>query len=394
MDSIFMRQKMMAALLLLPVFIILGLLLPKPATPPQITVTTIADDLRNPRGVAVFPDGRLLVVEAGDGAGSSRTGGHIRVFSDGNGDGDYDDADERQIVTCCVGGYNTLTHFGTGQDEIGGLGDVVLLEDGRIFYTQDDPLGGYIPDGSTGGIAVMGLTTEPEWRRYVVAVRSVTTNALVYDPHADVLYMAESGFNRISRVTLDGEVTPLVDFPELAHGQQAVPSGLTRDPRTGDLLVALFSGQIRTYYGTVIAYMPEDARIVRLNPATGEWHDEIIGLTTAVDVAIDERGNLYVVELATGWASAVMPREFPLFDPDAPPDAGGYPRFSGRVTMYPADGRAPILLAQGLDEPTNITYYDGALYVSAGQGTPGRPIMSPDGRTRITGILYRITGFR
>ncbi len=389
-----MRRNILIAILLLPICVILTLLLPKSAPPQQITVTTVATDLRNPRGVAVFPDGRLLVAEAGDGAGDQDTGGHIRIFSDVNNDGDFDDADERTMVMCCVGGYNTLTHYGTGQDEVGGLGDVSLLADGRVFYTQDDPLGGYVPDGSSRGIAILGLTPAPEWRRYEIAVRSVTNNALVYDPDADVLYIAESGWNRISAVTLDGVVTPMIEFPSLAHGQQAVPSGLARDPRTGELLVALFSGQIRDYFGTVIAYMPEDARIVRLNPQTGEWHDEIVGLTTAVDVAIDDAGNIYVVELATGWAAAVMPRAFPLFDRDAPPDAGGYPRFSGRVTMYPVDGSSPRLLAQGLDAPTNITYRDGALYVSAGQGTPGRPIMGPTGRTRITGTLYRITGFR
>jgi len=205
--------------------------------------------------------------------------------------------------------------------------------------------------------------------------------------------VAESGLNRISTVTLDGNVTPIIEFPHLAHDQQPVPAGLARDPRTGDLLVALFSGQIRDYFGTAIAYMPEDARIIRLNPHTGEWHDEITGLTTAVDVTIDDVGNIYVVELATGWPAAVMPRDFPLFDPDAPPDAGGYPRFSGRVTMYPADGGNPVRLAEGLDAPTNITYFDGALYVSVGQGTPGRPIMGPEGRTHITGELLRITGF-
>ncbi len=51
------------------------------------------------------------------------------------------------------------------------------------------------------------------------------------------------------------------------------------------------------------------------------------------------------------------------------------------------------MLATGLDAPTNITYHEGALYVSAGQGTPGRPIIGPQGPTRITGMLYRITGF-
>lgn len=373
-------------------YVILGLLLlVGQVTAQSTTVETIAIDLLNPRGVAVFPDGRLLVAEAGAGAGKREIAGRISIFSDINSDGDYDDLDEREIILCCVQGYNTLTHFGTGQDEVGGLGDVVLLEDGRIFFTQDDPLSGYIADGRSRGIAILGLTSE--WERYEVVVRSATMNALVYDPKADLLYVAESGYNRVNAVTLEGDLTTIVEFPELAHGQQPVPAGLALDPRTSDLLVALFSGQIRNYFDTVIAYMPEDARIVRLNPRTGEWRDEIVGLTTAVDVTVDEAGNIYTVELATGWPAAVMPRDFPLYDVDAPPDAGGYPRFSGRVTMYPTNGRAPILLAAGLDAPTNITYHDGALYVSTGQGTPGRPIMGPEGRARITGKLYRITGF-
>jgi len=387
-----MRLKVITAVLLLCALIVLAL--PRYTSAQTINVMPIATELRNPRGVAVFADGRLLLAESGDGAGDFDTGGRISLFSDSNADGDFDDAEERTVVMCCTIGYNSLTRYGTGQDEVGGLGDVLLTDDGRVFYTQDDPLGGYVPDGSTGGIAVMSLTPDPEWRRVVISVRNATTNAIVYDPDANVLYMAESGMNRISRVTLDGEVTPLVDLPTLEDGQQPVPAGLARDPRTGDVLVALLSGQIRDYYGTVIAYMPEAARIIRLNPATGEWSDEIVGLTTAVDVATDELGNIYVVELATGWPAAVMPRDFPLFDPDAPPDSGGYPRFSGRVTMYPADGSAPLRLVEGLDEPTNITYDNGVLYVSTGQGTPGRPIMGPDGRTRITGTLYRITGFR
>jgi sugar lactone lactonase YvrE len=360
----------------------------------SITVTAVATGLRNPRGVAVLPDGRLIVAEAGDALKNRETSGRISVFDDRNADGDYDDADEREVVQCCTAGYNTLTHFGTGQDEVGGLGDLIVLPDGRIAYTQDDPLGAYVPDGATRGIAVYTLTPDEAWRRREVRVLRATTNGLVYDPDADLLYLAESGLNAVSSLTLAGELSrPIVEIPPLDSVQQAVPAGITRDPRTGDLLVALFSGQIRNYYGTVIAYMPEQARIVRLNPSTGELRDEITGLTTAVDVAIDEQGNIFVAELATGWPAAVMPRDFPLDDPDAPPDAGGYPRFSGRVTLYPADGGDPVRLAEGLDQPTNLSYHDGALYVSVGQGTTGRPIMGPDGLTRITGTLLKITGF-
>lgn len=356
-----------------------------------IITQTIASGLDNPRGVAVMPDGRLLVAEAGDGSARPRNGrGTIRVFSDSNGDGYFD---QRDMAFCCVGNYNALTEFGTGQDEVGGLGDLILLDDGRVFFTQDDPAMGYVADGRPRGIALMGLTPEPEWARYEVAVRNATMNALVYDPDDDLLYVAESGLNRVSAVTIDGEVTGIAVFEALEDGQESVPAGLARDPRNGDLLVALFSGQNRDYYGTVIAYMPEAARIIRLNPQSGEWRVEIGGLTTAVDVDIDGAGNIYTVEMTTGWPAAVMPRNFPLMDTEAPPDAGGYPRFSGRVTMYPADGGDPVVLADGLDAPSNITYHDGALYVSVGQGTPGRPIIGPDGRTRITGSILRISGF-
>jgi hypothetical protein len=358
----------------------------------DVTVEVIATGLRNPRGIAILPDGRLMVAEAGNGngRGTAERGGYIRIFADTNGDGLLDDPTP---IYCCVGSYNGLTQYGTGQDEVGGLGDIVLLDDGRIFFTQDDPAEGYVADGRPRGIAVFGLTPAPEYRRYELVVRNATVNSIVYDADANLLYVAESGLNSVSAITLDGDLTRVAAFLPLASGQQSVPAGLALDPITGDILVALFSGQNRDYYGTVIAYMPEEALIARLNPRTGEWTEEITGLTTAVDVAVDEFGNIYVVEMATGWPTAVMPRDFPLLEPDAPPDAGGYPRYSGRVTQFPVDGSAPRLLADGLDTPTNVTYHNGALYVSVGQGTPGRPIMGPEGRTRITGQILRITGF-
>lgn len=384
-----MSPRRLAAVLSL--FILL--VAPLSAAQQPITVTKVASALRNPRGVGVLPDGRLIVAEAGAAAGFDFSNGRISVFDDLNSDGDYNDINERRVILCCIAGYNALTEYGSGQDEVGGLGDVVVLDDGRVFFTQDDPQAGYLPDGAPRTVGVFSLSPEPEWRPRLVHHAGATVNALAHDPARGVLYIAESGMNRVSALTLDGDLTPIAEFPNLARGQQPVPAGLALDPTTGDLLVALLSGQIRDYYGTVIAYMPETAKIVRLNPETGEWRDEITGLTTAVDVAVDDAGNVIVAEFATGWPTTQMPREFPLHDRNAPPDAGGYPRFSGRVTLYPAAGGAPVRLAEGLDEPTNLTYHDGALYVSVGQGTPGRPIIGPDGFTRITGSLLRITGF-
>ena len=130
-----------------------------------------------------------------------------------------------------------------------------------------------------------------------------------------------------------------------------------------------------------------------MDPLTGEVIDEISGLTTAVDVAIDELGNVFVVEMSSDYAD-LFERGTDLENVSVTPRHGGYVRFSGTVTVYPGDGTPPRILAGGLDAPTNITLAnDGALYVSTGQGTPGRPIPGPDGPTTITGEVLRITGF-
>ncbi len=129
--------------------------------------------------------------------------------------------------------------------------------------------------------------------------------------------------------------------------------------------------------------------MVRVDPISGRQTVEVEGLTTAVDVATDEAGNLYVLELTTVWPSTRLPQGFDLFRQDAPPDPGGYQRYTGRLRMYPPQGR-PLKLAEGLDAPTNLTYADGAVYLSTGQGTPGRLVLGPDGVRPIAGELYRL----
>lgn len=358
-------------------------------------IARVATGLENPRGTAVLPDGRLLVVQAGNGLDTDDSmleTGSLGILDDLNRDGDYDDPGEIELVFSQVASYNTLTEFGTGHDEVGGLGDIVVLGDGRIFLTRDDPSAGYAPDGSSRGINVAEISPEFTFVRNLIA-RFATLNALAYDPGAGVFYIVESGANRAIAATTDGTIRVVAEFPTLEQGQQSVPSGIAIDPTTGDLLVALFSGQFGDETGGVVSYEPGASRIVRLDPATGTQTDEITGLTTAVDVAVDDVGNVFVVQLTSGVPPPRMSRDFELFDPNSEPDPGGYNRFAGSVTMYPADGSDPVPLASGLDTPTNITYFGGALYVSVGQGTPGRPIIGPKGETRIVGEIYLITGF-
>jgi glucose/arabinose dehydrogenase len=166
------------------------------------------------------------------------------------------------------------------------------------------------------------------------------------------------------------------------------------DPRTGEVFVALFSGRvIDDETGETIPFVSGESKIVRVDPQTGRVTDEISGLTTAVDVAIDPAGNLYVVEMASAY-SDILPRMYDLFDESASPVHGGYLRYSGRLTLFPASGAPPRVLVEGLDAPTNITLGpEGALYLSIGQGTPGRSIPGPDGLRNIVGEILRITNY-
>lgn len=354
---------------------------PHSAAAQAVNIYRVASGLQNPRGAVVLPDGRLLLAEAGTGRSSGENTGRLSLLYDHNLDDDYDDAGERIIVVDRLPGYNILQQFNPGRDEVVGVGDLLALPDGRIFYTLDDHF---------ETLSVIELTSG--FSRVGHFYRSGSTlNALAYDANLRRIYIAESTSNLITAVTLDGESRTIVTFGLLAHRQQAVPAGLAVDPLTGELVVALFSGQLWDYYGELLSFMPGDAKVVRVNPQTGAVRDAITDLTTAVDVATDENGNIYVVEMTTEWPSPTLSYKFDLYNPVAPPDAGGYVRYSGRVSLYPASGGERVILADDLDAPTNITYHDGTLYVSAGQGTPGRPIWVSGERRTISGALYKIT---
>ncbi len=352
----------------------------------QPTLEVILTNLDNPRGVFVEADGTLWVAEAGigyDAVDPTEMTGKLTLFVDQNGDGDFDDAGEADRWFTHFPTYNALQFFGTGRDEVNGPGDLWRHPDGRIYLTVD---------GGFDDVALYEISPEGRIGR-TLADRS-NMNGIAFAPDYERIYMVESTGNRLAEVTLDdGEYRAIVDFPLLDSGQQAVPAGVAVDPRTGEVLVALFSGTAVDANDQTIPLVAGDAKVVRVNPETGETVDEVVGLTAVVDIAIDEEGNLIVLEMTANHADP-LPRLHDLFDPDAEPVHGGYLRYSGRVTVYPASGRPSYTIATGLDMPTNVTVGpDGALYISTGQGTPGRPIPGPDGPTTITGQVIQISNY-
>jgi DNA-binding beta-propeller fold protein YncE len=372
--------------------------------PEGITLTPVASNLNNPRGVAIMPSGDMLVVEAGTGRDTPEeiTGsGRILQLIDGNNDGDFDDpSDERRVRLDNQPSFNSLRIYQTGHDEPFGLSDILLMPDDRVLFTRDHPFaeagrntGG---EGYYGDVGIFVLNTQREGATRLLK-RSATLNSFAYDAVHDRFYITESGYNQVmvvSAADMENSADIAFRLPPLARGQQAVPAGIAVDPTTGDVLVALLSGFIYDYpQEGKMGFMPGDAKVVRFDPETEQLSDELTNLTTAIDVTTDDRGNVFIVELTTRWPPVPMPFDFDLTDPTARPDPGGYARFSGRVTMIPVDGSAPVVLADGLDTPTNITFYDESLYISTGLGTPGRNILSPDGVQPVTGIVYRLSGF-
>lgn len=364
-----------------------------PTEPQGPVIETVLTGLSNPRGVAVLPDGSLMLAEAGTGYSAvdpQQWTGRLTHFQDTNRDGDFDDEGELTIWFRHLPTYNALQEYSTWRDEVSGAGDLLRHSDGHLYLSVD------------GGHDRIGLYEISPYKRMGrnLSARS-NMNGLAFSRDHTQIYLAESTANALSVVNIaDAEHRKVAHLGALASGQQSVPAGVAVDPRNGDLLVALFSGAL-VIEGEKLPVIAGDSAVVRVDPETGTIADAVLGLTTAIDVAVDAKGNIYVVEMCSGYADLIEPAH-DLFDPDQTPVHGGYLRYSGRVTVYPppaaadappyqADADATVL-ADALDMPTNITLApDGSLYVSTGQGTPGRPIPGPDGPTRIVGEVIRIT---
>ncbi len=345
-------------------------------------IEIVLTGLVNPRGVVVLADGSLMVAEAGSGYNAvdrQELSGRLTHFQDSNHDGDFSDDGERIIWFRHLPTYNALQYYSTRRDEVSGPGDLLRHTDGHLYLSVD------------GGLDRVGLYEISPYKRMGrnLSERS-NMNGLTFSRDHSQIYLAESTANALSIVNIaDGEHRQITHFGALASGQQSVPAGVAVDPRNGDLLVALFSGMVWLDDGA-IPFIPGDSVVVRVNPDTGAIEDAVLGLTTAIDVAVDADGNIYVVEMSSDHADPLDPSH-DLFNPEQPALHGGYLRFSGRVSRYAPDGSDQLILADGLDMPTNITLApDGSLYISIGQGTPNRPIPGPDGPTRIVGEVIRI----
>jgi hypothetical protein len=64
--------------------------------------------------------------------------GKLSILEDRNGDDGFEDPGEITHILNHLPGYNILRQFNPGRDEVVGIGDVLVLDDGRVFFTLDD----------------------------------------------------------------------------------------------------------------------------------------------------------------------------------------------------------------------------------------------------------------
>ncbi|MBT6728903.1 MAG: hypothetical protein HN867_17675 [Deltaproteobacteria bacterium] len=360
-------------------FAILALILPFFCTftkPLSSKTTELARGLHNPRGIVPVATGSLIILEAGTGKTlDGLDSGKISWWRDLNKDDQFDASEESRLREDLYS-YNIMEVFNPGRDEVVGPGDGLLRNDHTLIYTRDS-------GRETTEIVQMDLV---DFVEVVLIERPGVVNSITLSSDQQSLYLAESTLNQIGAYHFASGYEEILLFDVLGHQQQAVPTGLALDSE-GNLLVALFSGQLWAYFGETISFMPGDAKIARVDLKTRTYEYLIEGLTTAIDVATHNNGNVYFLELTTAWPTNLISRDFDLHDKHSPPDPGGYVRNSGRLSVLLDGSKESRVLVEGLDLPTNLSILDHQLYISTGQGTPGRRVWSQQGLSEIDGKI-------
>ena len=315
----------------------------------------VAGNLRNPRGLVRLPDGALLVAEAGTGAPDDLLSGGIVKLALGA-DGRFGERRLAQVLLAGQPSKNILEIV--RRDEVFGMGGMATGQ-GRVFASLA------FFGGPSTVFALDGLDIET-W-----TTTSMNINDLTYDAGRKRWFAVASTTDEIVELKQGRGSERVVKLLPLASGQDAVPAYLEHDPRTGELLVSLFSGSPEGEEGGQgVELVPRAGGIVAVDPDQKSVRWVVRGLSVPTDLQITSEGNLCVLEFCDAFLDPAASFE-QLF---AAPSHGGFRRFSGRLLFIDRVAKTTTVVADGLDAPTNLLLADGALYVAQGMGTPGRPI--------------------
>jgi hypothetical protein len=259
------------------------------------TVETVAKGLDNPRGVSIGPDGAVYVANAGRGGPKCQGKGQQRQCLGKTG----------RIVRVAGGDVSTVAGGFVSGAEPGGvfagpLTGVSAAPDGRVFAVtgSGEPKDirslpkpvrnkvGRVFDVSGGKLSAVARVDRIEWKRNLDNVKGDrNSNPYAILALADRQIVADAGANAVLEVR-GSNVELLAVIPKNRKGSQPVPTSLTVDPASGDILVgelAFGGGKGR-------------ARVWRIPAAGGTPTVEASGFTAITGVALGPDGSLFVTE--------------------------------------------------------------------------------------------------
>ncbi|MCE7006885.1 ScyD/ScyE family protein [Kibdelosporangium philippinense] len=304
-------------------------------------VTTIATGLDNPRGLTFSLDGDLYVAESGK-------GGTDGCFAGPEGE-------------ACLGSSGAVTKIAKGKQKriLTGLPSVaapagtnalgptdVAVKGGSLAITvglgSDPAQRGKLPEAAKGLATLRtdgyrGLKTIADLGEYEATANpdgglpDSNPTSLVVSPWGYTA--ADAGGNSLVGVGPGGHLFTVATFAN-HDGAQAVPTSVAQGPDG-----AFYVGEL-----TGVPFKPGSAKVYKVWPGK-EPKVFADGFTNIIDVAFDQRGNLYVLEIAKdGLAS------------------GGPP--VGALIKVNKDGSHETVLDTGLTAPGGLTIKDNAAYIS------------------------------
>lgn len=320
----------------------------------EVTVSTFATGLNNPRGLKFGPDGNLYVAEGGTGGLNSTDGQCVQVippvgpYTGGQDGSRISMIDRHGVRTTVVDGLPSSETSPAQGSLVSGVADVAFI--GHTLYAI---MGGA---GCSHGVqnfpnSVIRVHHDGTWT-IVANLSAFQMSHPVKNPEPDDfepdgtwysmvevrgdLYAVEPNHGELDRITPEGHISRVADISE-SQGH-IVPTAVAYH---GNFYV----GNLNTF-----PIVEGSSKILKITPS-GQVKVVVEGLTTVLGVAFDRWGRMYVLENTTG-------------NPFPTPGTGQVVRVGKRGDLE--------VIASGLFLPTAMTFGpDGNLYVSnVGFGPP------------------------
>ena len=337
------------------------------AASPDPRATVVMCGLDNPRGLAFGPEGSLYVAEAGRGgfglstlqcftgaAGGSRcygATGAITRLSNGV---------QERVATGLPSHANAQGIQAIGPADIAlagtlyvtiGLQQPPAVREGNSFLADFARLIQVLPTGGWRSIADLGTYEaehDPDHVFYINPRPDSNPFGLLAAPSGHAFLVADAGGNSLLHVAANGDVSTYAVFEPHVEGtrrRDTVPTSVELGPDG-----AYYVGELTAFPPT-----PGAANIYRLDSAGAAPEVCLSGFTLIIDIAFDNRGNLYVLQYGPqGTVHRIAPHR---------PAASGGAHQSGICAQYAAGERD--ILVSGLTNATALAVGpDGAVYIS------------------------------